>query len=78
VEVVSEKVQRRAAERRDAARDRADRARDRAARQRADGDALLADAHEEAAEEQDRVAGRAEAQRIADVDLEGEQLGEDG
>ncbi len=73
---MSEKLQRRAVDRRNAARDRADRARDRAARQRASGDQLLADQHEQAALTQDRAAERAEAERIADVRVEGEQLGE--
>jgi hypothetical protein len=71
---MSKKVQRSAADRRDAARERAENARQRAVRQRDLGDSLLARLHDESAVAQDAAADAAEAQRLADVAIEGDQL----
>jgi len=74
--MMSERVQRQARERRDAAREREANARERAARNRERGEQLLARRHEHAADRQAASAEAAEEARLADVAIEGEQLGE--
>jgi hypothetical protein len=73
---MSERVQRQARERRDAAREREANARERAARNRERGEQLLARRHEHAADRQAASAEAAEESRLADVAIEGEQLAE--
>lgn len=73
---MSERVQRQARERRDAAREREANARERAARNRERGEQLIARRHEHAADRQAISAEAAEEARLADVAIEGEQLGE--
>jgi hypothetical protein len=73
---VSKDVQRRARDRRDAARRREANARERAARSRERGDEFLARLHEDNADQQAAAAGAAERVRRADVEREGERLGE--
>jgi hypothetical protein len=73
---MSERVQRQARDRRDAAREREENARERAARNRERGEELLARRHEQAADRQAAAAHAAEKARLADVAVEGEQLGE--
>jgi hypothetical protein len=73
---VSEDVQRRARDRRDAARRREARARERAARNRERGDEFLARLHEENADHHTAAGDAAERLRRADVEREGERLGE--
>jgi hypothetical protein len=68
---VSEKIQRGAAERRDAARRRAANARARAEKQE---DPELERLHRRSADLQESAAEDAEALRLADVAIEGDQL----
>jgi hypothetical protein len=77
-QVMSERVQRRAADRRDAAEERAANAAVRAERNRERGEDFLARRHEGAAECQQAAADAAERMRLADVAVEGERLGEPG
>ena len=73
---MSKRVQRQARDRRDAAWEREENARERAARNRERGEDLLARRHEHAADRQAASAQAAEEARLADVAIEGEQLGE--
>ena len=73
---MSERVQRRAADRRDAAEQRAANAAARAERNRELGEDFLARRHELAAERQAAAADAAERERLADAAVEGEKLGE--
>jgi hypothetical protein len=73
---MSERVQRQARDRRDAAREREQNARERAARNRERGEQLAARRHEHAAERQAASAETAEHARLADAAVEGERLGE--
>jgi hypothetical protein len=73
---MSERIQRQARDRRDAAREREQNARERAARSRERGEQLVARRHEHAAERQAASADAAEQTRLADVAVEGERLGE--
>jgi hypothetical protein len=73
---MSERVQRQARDRRDAAWEREENARERASRSRERGEQLAARRHEHAADRQAASAQAAEAVRLADVAIEGEQLGE--
>jgi len=72
---MSERVQRNARGRRDAARQREQNARERAELNREQGNELLRRRHDAAADSQAAAAGAAEHLRRADVDREGEQLG---
>lgn len=71
---MSERKQRNAAYRRDAARQRAENARERAARQRRHGNEEIARVHERSANTQDHAADIAEGERRADTLIEGDQL----
>jgi hypothetical protein len=71
---VSKKRQQAAVERRDAAITRAGNAKERAHLNRKRGDELVAARHDEAAERQIHAAAAAEAERRADVRIEGDQL----
>lgn len=73
---MSERVQRQARDRRNAAREREENARERASRNRERGEQLPARRHEHAADRQADSAQAAEEVRLADVAIEGEQLGE--
>jgi hypothetical protein len=74
--VVSKEIQRRARDQRDAAKRREANARQRAERNRARDDQLLARIHENNADLQAEAAEAAERWRLADVEREGERLGE--
>jgi hypothetical protein len=73
---VSEDIQRRARDRRDAAKRREANARERAQTNRERGDEMLTRLHEDNADLQAQAAQAAERQRLADVELEGERIGE--
>jgi hypothetical protein len=73
---MSERIQRRTADRRDAAREREANARDRAERNRERGEQFLAHRHDRAADNQAAAAEQAERERLADVAKEGERIGE--
>jgi hypothetical protein len=73
---VSEQIQRRARDQREAAKRREANARERAERNQGRGDELLARIHEDNADLQANVAEAAERRRLADVEREGERLGE--
>lgn len=74
---MSEQIQRRARDRRDAALRREKNARERAARSRERGEGLLARRHDRAADIQAAAAEAAEQVRLADVSKEGDRLGGD-
>ncbi|HEX6020948.1 MAG TPA: hypothetical protein VFZ00_03060 [Solirubrobacter sp.] len=71
---MSEEIQRRVRERREAAKRRKANARERAERNRERGDGMLARMHEDNAEAE--AAEAAERRRLADVEREGERIGE--
>jgi hypothetical protein len=73
---MSEEIQKRARDRRDAAEQRENSARERAELNREHGDPMLGRLHERNAELHAATAEAAERRRLADVELEGEQLGE--
>jgi hypothetical protein len=73
---VSEEIQRRTRDRRDAAKRREANARERAERSRERGDEMLARIHEDNADMQAEAAEAAERRRLADVEREGERIGE--
>jgi precorrin-4 methylase len=70
---MSERIQRNARARRDAARERAEKARERAARNRSVGDARVARLHEGSAAAHDAAADAAEELRQADIAVEGDK-----
>jgi hypothetical protein len=73
---MSEKVQRGARDRRDAALERERAARDRASRAAERGDERAAEAQREAAHSHRHAAASSEALRLGDVAIEGERIGE--
>ena len=73
---MSERVQRGAVQRREAAKARERAARDRAEQSREMGEQMTARRHERSADAQAEAADSAERQRLADVAIEGEMLGE--
>jgi hypothetical protein len=73
---VSERIQRRARDRRDAASERAANARERAQANHERGDEFLARLHQDNADQQEAAAAAAERLRQTDVAIEGDRLGE--
>jgi hypothetical protein len=71
---MSERIQRRAAQRRDAAQEREARARERAERSRDRGDERAGRVHDQTAFCHAKAADAAETARIADARVEGERL----